>query len=44
MRTRNWKHTTKNVKQYGKRNTTKYETPFMYLDTNYLREEESEDD
>ena len=34
--TRNWKHITKSKKQYGKRNTLKYESPFMVLDTQYL--------
>lgn len=33
---RNWKHTTKNRKQYekfgGKRSTERYDTPFMCLD------------
>lgn len=29
---RNWKHNTKNRKQYGKRNTERYDTPFMRLD------------
>ena len=43
MRTRNWKHNTKNDKQYGKRNVTKYETPFMYLDTTFLKEEGEDD-
>ena len=42
--TRNWKHTTKNEKQYGKRNTVKYETPFMVLDTKYLKEEGDENE
>ena len=38
--TKNWKHTTKNSKQYGKRSTVKYETPFMYLDVRYLTKED----
>lgn len=33
---KNWKHTTKYRKAYGKRDTVKYETPFMELDTKYL--------
>ena len=41
-RTRNWKHTTKNTKQYGRRETTKYETPFMTLDVTNLKDEEEE--
>lgn len=36
--TRNWKHTTKNRKQYGKRNLYRYMTPFMVLDEEYLEE------
>lgn len=36
-KTRNWKHNTRDRKQYGKRNTVKYETPFMILDTRYLK-------
>jgi len=31
-KTRNWKHNTKDQKQYGKRNTERYDTPFMCLD------------
>ena len=38
--TRNWKHTTKNTKQYGERETVKYETPFMTLDETYLEDED----
>ena len=39
-KSRSWKDNTKdrNDKRYGKRNTLKYQTPFMYLDTKYLRE------
>ena len=37
MKTRNWKHITKNHKQYGNRNTVKYETPFMILDERFLK-------
>ena len=40
--TKNWKHTTKNDKQYGKRNVTRYESPFMTLDEEYLEEEDEE--
>ena len=40
--TRNWKHVSKNEKQYGKRNSSKYETPFMSLDENYLEDDEDE--
>lgn len=42
--TRNWKHTTRNRKQYGKRNEVKYNTPFMVLDENYLDDEEGGDE
>lgn len=42
--TKNWKHTTKNNKQYGKRNTIKYETPFMVLDTEYLEDDRKEEE
>ena len=38
-KTRSWKHNRKDRKQYGKRNVTKYLTPFMTLDEKYLREE-----
>ena len=31
-RSRNWKDNTRNRKAYGKRNTWKYDTPFMLLD------------
>lgn len=34
--TRNWKHTTKNHKAYGNWDGSKYETPFMVLDEEYL--------
>ena len=43
-KTNNWKHTTKNTKQYGKRDTVKYETPFMVLDTQYLDDEEGKEE
>ena len=39
-RTRNWKHTTHNRKQYGETQTVKYETPFMVLDVAYLKGDE----
>lgn len=42
--TKNWKHTTKNRKAYGNRNTVKYETPFMVLDTEYLEDEGKEEE
>ena len=42
---RSWKDNTnnRNDRRYGKRNETKYETPFMVLDTEYL-ETETEDE
>lgn len=40
--TRNWKHTTRNRKQYGKRNTSRYATPFMELDEAMIEEWERE--
>lgn len=40
--TRNWKHATKQEKQYGKREMEKYETPFMMLDEEYLEDDEEE--
>lgn len=41
-KTRSWKHVNKNRKQYGKRNMTKYMSPFMVLDEVYFgREVES---
>ena len=36
-KTRNWKHTTKNKKQYGYHSKRKYKTPFMVLDECYLK-------
>lgn len=39
--TRSWKHVYKSEKQYGDRNTTKYDTPFMVLDEEYLDDEEN---
>ena len=39
-KTRNWKHITHNKKQYGTRQTTKYETPFMTLDVYNLKGDE----
>lgn len=41
-RSRSWKDNTKerNARRYGKRNTLKYQTPFMEFDTKYLREED----
>ncbi len=41
-KSRSWKDNTKerNAKRYGKRNNLKYQTPFMELDTKYLREED----
>lgn len=41
---RNWKHITRNEKQYGKRNKVKYESPFMILDEEYLDDEEERGD
>ena len=38
-KTKNWKHITRNRKQYGKRNTEKYDTPFMVLDEVYFGRE-----
>ena len=42
---KSWKDNTnnRNDRRYGKRNETKYETPFMVLDTEYL-EMETEDE
>ena len=37
--TKSWKHITRNRKQYGKRNTAKYDTPFMVLDEVYFGRE-----
>ena len=39
---RSWKDNTKerNARRYGKRNTLKYQTPFMEFDIKYLREED----
>ena len=34
---KNWKHNTKDRKQYGKRNNVKRETPFMVLDERCLK-------
>ena len=42
--TRNWKHTTKNHKAYGNYDSSKYESPFMTLDEEYLEEEDNEDE
>ena len=46
MIAKNWKHTTKNRKQYekwgGKRNTERYDTPFMMLDEETFKETETE--
>ena len=43
-KTKSWKHTTRNPKQYGKRNTERYDTPFMMLDEQDAeREEEAQD-
>ena len=41
-KSRSWKDNTKerNARRYGKRNTLKYQTPFMEFDTKYLREED----
>ncbi len=38
---RSWKDNTntRDARRYGKRNETKYETPFMVLDTEYLETE-----
>lgn len=41
-KTRSWKHTTRNEKQYGKRNTERYDTPFMMLDEQDAEREEEE--
>ena len=38
-KTRSWKHNGKNGKQYGKRNTAKYQSPFMVLDEVYFGRE-----
>lgn len=37
-RSKSWKDNNKgrDSKRYGKRNTLKYQSPFMYLDTRYL--------
>ena len=42
---RSWKDNAKelNARRYGKRSESKYETPFMVLDTEYL-EMETEDE
>ena len=40
--TRNWKHTTKNHKAYGNYDDSKYESPFMTLDEEYLDDEDDE--
>lgn len=40
--TRNWKHTTKNHKAYGNYDGSKYESPFMTLDEEYLDDEDDE--
>lgn len=37
--TRSWKHLNKNRKQYGKRDITKYQSPFMVLDETYFGRE-----
>lgn len=43
-KTKSWKHNTKETKQYGKRNTERYDTPFMMLDEQDAeREEEVQD-
>ena len=41
-RSKNWKDNAKSrdARRYGKRNTLRYESPFMTLDTRYLREED----
>lgn len=41
-KTKNWKHATKNRKQYGNRNMERYQTPFMVLDTRYLKADEAD--
>ena len=41
MKHTNWKVNTKDH-QYGNRETVKYETPFMVLDTNYLENDDTE--
>ena len=38
--TRNWKHCTKDQRQYGYRDTSRYDTPFMLLDEEYLDDED----
>ena len=38
-KTRCWKHTTRNPKQYGKRSEERYQSDFMILDERYLKEE-----
>jgi hypothetical protein len=42
-RVRNWKHNTKDPKRYGKRNTEKYDTPFMKLDEEIFKGKEDEE-
>lgn len=42
--TRNWKHTTHNHKAYGNYDSTKYESPFMTLDEEYLDDEEENEE
>ena len=43
---KSWKDNTnnRNDRRYGKRNETKYETPFMVLDTEYLTEAEEDEE
>ena len=43
-KTKNWKHNTKERKQYGKRNLEKYQSDFMVLDEEYLKGEEDAED
>lgn len=43
-KTKNWKQVSKNKKQYGKRNTERYQSDFMTLDEKYLIGEEDNED